>query len=149
MRAVLQRVRRAAVCVDGNTVGAIGKGTVIFLGVKNGDTEVDAKYLAEKSCALRIFEDRNGKMNLSLADVGGSVLVISQFTLYGDARKGNRPSFVDAAPSEIAEPLYDEYTKHCRRILGDEKVDVGVFRAMMEVELINDGPVTFILESKG
>ncbi len=148
MRVVVQRVRRASVSIDGKLHSSIEKGLVIFLGIKSGDEEANARYLAEKCAALRIFEDEQQKMNLSVIDTGGSVLVVSQFTLYGDAQRGNRPSFVEAAPPSIAEPLYESFVKHVRRVLGAERIATGVFRAMMDVELVNDGPVTIILESK-
>ncbi len=158
MRAVVQRVARANVSVDGKAFSSIEKGLLIFLGIRNGDEETDARYLAEKCAALRIFsaiggsaaggEDAHQKMNLSVVDVGGSVLVVSQFTLYGDAQRGNRPSFVEAAPPSVAEPLYEFFVGRLRQVLGIENVATGIFRAMMEVELVNDGPVTIILESK-
>ena len=148
MRALIQRVSSANVTIDGKRYSHIEQGLVIFLGIKTSDTEPDGKYLAEKCAALRIFEDSEEKMNLSLKNVNGSVLVVSQFTLYGDSRKGNRPSFVDAAPPLIAEPLYDKFVEHLRNLLGSEKVSTGVFRAMMDVALVNDGPVTVIVESK-
>ncbi len=148
MRAIVQRVSSASVTIDGKTNGSIGQGLLILLGIKNGDTEDDAQYLAEKCVLLRIFEDAEGKMNLSVKDVNGSVLVVSQFTLYGDTRKGNRPSFVEAAQPAIAEPLYDCFVRRMRALLGEEKVATGVFRAMMDVALVNAGPVTIIIESK-
>jgi D-tyrosyl-tRNA(Tyr) deacylase len=148
MRALIQRVSSANVTIDGTRHSQIERGLVIFLGIKTGDTESDGKYLAEKCAALRIFEDSEEKMNLSLNDVNGSVLVVSQFTLYGDTRKGNRPSFVEAAPPAVAESLYEKFVEHLRNVLGPEKVATGVFRAMMDVALVNDGPVTVIVESK-
>jgi D-tyrosyl-tRNA(Tyr) deacylase len=148
MRAVVQRVTSANVSVDGKIIGSIQHGLLILLGIKNGDTESDAKHLAEKCAALRIFDDAEGKMNLSVRDVGGSALIVSQFTLYGDARKGNRPSFGDAAPPAISEPLYEYYVQQMRMGLGAEKVSAGVFRATMDVALVNSGPVTIIVESK-
>jgi D-tyrosyl-tRNA(Tyr) deacylase len=123
-------------------------GLLVFLGVKNGDAEVDAEYLAERCASLRIFDDEAGKMNLSVKDVLGEAMVVSQFTLYGDTRKGNRPSYTDAASQQIAEVLYDHFAEHLRKLLGEKRVATGVFRAMMDVELVNDGPVTLILESK-
>ena len=135
--------------VDGRVTGEIGRGFVVLLGVRHGDTEAAARYLAEKTANLRIFPDAQDKMNLSLFDVGGSALVISQFTLYADTRKGNRPSFVDAAPPELAEHLYEDYVAHLRRLLGEGRVATGVFRAMMQVELTNDGPVTIELCADG
>ena len=135
--------------VEGADVGVIGKGYVVLLGVKIGDADADAKYLAEKTAGLRVFPDLQDKMNLSVMDVEGSVLVISQFTLYADTRKGNRPSFIGAALPAEAERLYDVYVGHLRRILGSERVATGVFRASMAVELVNDGPVTIELTSDG
>lgn len=148
MRAVVQRVSSATVTVEGKTIGSIGNGLLILLGIKNGDTQADATYLAEKCSALRIFDDADGKMNRSLKDSGGSVLVVSQFTLYGNARKGNRPSYTDAAPPTIAEPLYEYFVQQMRLLLGADRVATGMFRAMMDVALVNSGPVTIILESK-
>ncbi len=148
MRALLQRVKEASVSINGSSYSNIERGLLIFLGVGSGDVSDDASYLAGRCASLRIFDDEEQKMNLSLRDVAGSVLVISQFTLYGDTRKGNRPSFTDAAPPEIAEKLYEEFVAHLRNELGERKVFTGVFRAMMEVKLVNDGPVTVTVESK-
>lgn len=148
MRVVVQRVSEASLTIDGSTVASIGRGFVIFLGVKAGDTRVAADFLAEKCAALRVFEDAEGKMNLGLNDVNGSVLVVSQFTLYGNAQKGNRPSFSDAARPEEAEPLYEYFVERMKALLGAERVATGVFRAMMKVKLVNDGPVTILIESK-
>ena len=145
MRAVIQRVTRARVTVDGAVVGEIGKGLVVLLGVAPDDTKIDADYLASKIVALRIFDDADGKMNVSVKEVGGGLLVVSQFTLYGDVRRGLRPSWSDAAPPEIAEPLYNEFVESSRKLI--EPVETGSFRAMMQVELVNDGPVTLIVES--
>ncbi|MDO3377891.1 D-aminoacyl-tRNA deacylase [Geoalkalibacter halelectricus] len=145
MRAVLQRVSEARVEVAGEVVGAIGPGLLVLLGVGSEDGAADAAYLAEKTAVLRIFEDGAGKMNLSVADVGGAVLVVSQFTLYGDCRKGRRPSFTPAAPPRMAEELYREYITRLRA-LGLE-VATGVFQAEMRVHLVNDGPVTLLLDS--
>ena len=145
MRAVVQRVTRASVVVDGVVVGAIGRGFVILLGVTHGDREVQAAWMANKIAGLRVFEDDEGKMNRSLLDVGGSALVVSQFTLYGDCRRGRRPSFTDAARPEIAEPLCDRFVELLRQA-GVRQVESGVFGAHMEVEIHNDGPVTLILE---
>ena len=145
MRAVIQRVTRARVTVDGEVVGEIGKGLVILLGVAPDDTKSDADYLASKIVALRIFDDADGKMNVSVKDVGGALLVVSQFTLYGDVRRGLRPSWSDATPPEIAEPLYNEFVESSLKLI--QPVETGSFRAMMQVELVNDGPVTLIVES--
>ncbi|HEX9652135.1 MAG TPA: D-aminoacyl-tRNA deacylase [bacterium] len=147
MKAVVQRVTRGSVAVNGKTVGEISKGLVILLGVRNGDTADDAQYLADKCANLRIFSDSAGKFNLSCLEVGGEVLVVSQFTIYGDTRKGRRPSFIDSAPPEAAEPLYRRFI-HDLRDLG-LPVAQGEFGAMMRVEIHNDGPVTVIVESKG
>ena len=144
MRALLQRVSRASVCVDDTVVGAIGRGFVVLLGVTHDDGEDEAAWLANKVAGLRVFEDEEGKMNLALADVGGEVMVISQFTLYGDARKGRRPSFTGAARPEHAEPLVDQFVSLLREY--NLHVETGVFGAMMEVEIHNDGPVTLLLE---
>ncbi len=140
MRALVQRVSEASVTVGGEEVARIGRGLVVLLGVRRGDTDADADRLAAKLLALRIFEDGDGKMNLSVRDAGGELLCVSQFTLYGDTRKGNRPSFVDAAPPEEAEPLYERV----RDALGARG---GVFGARMAVALVNDGPVTVLLET--
>ncbi len=145
MRGVLQRVKSASVTIDGNKVSEIEQGILILIGVTDTDTEADADYIAEKTVNARIFEDSDGKMNLSLQDVKGSVLAVSQFTLYGDARKGRRPSFIRAAKGEISEPLYELV---CKKISNmGVNVKKGVFGADMKVELINDGPVTILLES--
>lgn len=140
----MQRVSRASVTVEGRVVGAIGRGFVILLGVTHDDGQAQADWLARKIAGLRLFEDPEGKMNLGLADVGGQVLVVSQFTLYGDARKGRRPSFTDAARPEQAEPLVDCFAQRLRG--HGLTVEMGVFGAMMEVEIHNDGPVTMMLE---
>jgi D-tyrosyl-tRNA(Tyr) deacylase len=145
MRAVVQRVTRARVTVEERTVGEIGNGLLILLGVTHQDTQDDADYLATKIVALRIFDDADGKMNVSVKDVGGGLLVVSQFTLHGDTRRGLRPSWSDAAPPEVAEPLYDYFVDRCRKLI--QPVETGSFRAMMQVELVNDGPVTLILDS--
>ena len=146
MRAVVQRVTRANVTVNREVVGEIAKGLVVLLGVGNDDSEADADYLAEKIAALRIFDDAEAKMNLSVKDVSGGVLVISQFTLYGDVRRGLRPSWSDAARPDIAEPLYNYFVEKLRSNVGS--VTTGSFRAMMQVELVNDGPVTILLDSQ-
>lgn len=145
MRAVIQRVSRAFVSVAGHVVGSINRGLLILLGVTHDDEAEDAGRLVEKIVSLRIFEDAEGKMNLGLTEVNGAILVVSQFTLYGDCRKGRRPSFVAAAPAEKAIPLYDQFVRAVRE-LGVE-VQTGQFGALMQVELVNDGPVTLILES--
>jgi D-tyrosyl-tRNA(Tyr) deacylase len=146
MRAVIQRVTRASCWAEGRRTGEIGLGLVVLLGVGRNDTEQDAAYLAEKTATLRIFADEQGKMNRSLVDVGGAALVISQFTLYGDARGQRRPSFVQAAPPQEGRRLYEEYVR-ALRALG-VRVETGVFQAHMQVELVNDGPVTILLDSE-
>ncbi|HEX8776122.1 MAG TPA: D-aminoacyl-tRNA deacylase [Pyrinomonadaceae bacterium] len=146
MRAVLQRVTRASVRVEGETVGEISHGLVVLLGIAHDDAGQDIRYLVEKIASLRIFEDAEGRMNLSLTDVGGALLVVSQFTLYGDARRGRRPSWSDAAQPEVAEPLYEAFVKEARERVG--RVATGSFRCMMEVELVGDGPVTILLDSR-
>ena len=146
MRAIIQRVKEARVDVDGETVGRIGEGMLVLLGAGKDDSDVDAEYLAEKILTLRIFEDGEGKMNLSVTDTGGSLLVVSQFTLYGDCRKGRRPSFDKAAPPEVAEALYEEFVSKLRS--RGSNVETGRFRAMMDVHLVNWGPVTLMLDSK-
>jgi D-tyrosyl-tRNA(Tyr) deacylase len=148
MRALVQRVKRCSVTIEGKLHSSIEGGILVFLGIKNGDTELDAEYLADRCSSLRIFEDEAGKMNLSIIDVNGDVMVVSQFTLYGDTRKGNRPSYADAASPLIAETLYRYFISSVQKILGEHRVAAGVFREMMNVELINDGPVTLMLESK-
>jgi D-tyrosyl-tRNA(Tyr) deacylase len=140
MRALVQRVSQASVTVDGERVSAIGPGMLVLLGVRRGDTRQDADRIVSKLLALRIFEDGDGRMNRSVREAGGEILCVSQFTLYGDARKGNRPSFVDAAPAEEAEPLYE----HVRQGLDAKG---GTFGARMAVELVNDGPVTVLIET--
>ncbi|HKE59903.1 MAG TPA: D-aminoacyl-tRNA deacylase [Pyrinomonadaceae bacterium] len=146
MRAVVQRVTRAQVTVDNQIIGEIGNGLVVLLGVAQDDARADADYLAQKIVALRIFDDREGKMNLGLQDANGALLVVSQFTLYGDVRRGLRPSWSDAAPPEVAEPLYDYFVSKCKALV--KKVQTGSFRKMMQVELVNDGPVTILLDSR-
>jgi D-tyrosyl-tRNA(Tyr) deacylase len=144
MRTVIQRVRRAAVSVEGRRIAEIGQGLVILVGVGPADTAETAQTLARKIAQLRIFEDENGKMNLSLLDIGGEALVVSQFTLYADARKGNRPSFTDSAPPELAAPLVDQFAAFLREL--GVPVQCGEFGAHMLVEIENDGPVTIWLE---
>lgn len=146
MRIVLQRVKQASVEVAGQTVGSIGPGLLAFIGVTHEDTQQDADFLAEKIAHLRVFPDDAGKMNRSVKDAQGGVLVVSQFTLYGDCRKGRRPSFDHAAPPDHARALYDYFSGRLRTY--DLLVETGVFQASMQVSLINDGPVTFILESR-
>lgn len=147
MRAVVQRVSRCEVRVDGESVGKIGAGLCVLLGVGQGDEEADLEYLVQKVVGLRIFEDDAGHMNLALADVGGELLVISQFTLYGDCRKGRRPSFIKAMAPDPAERLCTEFAARARK-LGVSHVAEGRFGAMMDVELVNSGPVTLMLDSK-
>ena len=145
MRAVIQRVSQASVTVEGSTVGAIETGFLVLLGITHADGEAEAAYLARKIAGLRIFEDEAGKMNRSLADVDGAVLAVSQFTLYGNARKGRRPSFVDAARPDHADPLYQQF---CALLRGEGiRVEQGVFQADMQVALVNDGPVTLWLDT--
>jgi len=146
MRAVVQRVSRAAVRVEGRVAGEIAAGVVVLLGVGKGDTPAAAAYLAEKIAQLRIFNDAANKMNVSLVESGGGALVVSQFTLYGDTRRGRRPGFDRAAPPEEANALYEDFVR-CLRALG-VRVETGVFRAHMEVDLVNDGPVTLLLDSE-
>jgi len=146
MRAVVQRVTRARVTVADQIIGEIQNGLVVLLGIARDDTKYDADYLVPKIIALRIFDDAEGRMNVSVKDVAGGLLVVSQFTLYGDVRRGLRPSWSDAAPPEIAEPLYDYFVASSRKLLG--RVETGSFRAMMQVELVNDGPVTILLDSR-
>ena len=146
MRAVVQRVSRASVTVEQEVVGTIGQGLLVLLGVSNKDTETDARYCVEKILNLRIFEDAEGKINLSLIDLEGELLVVSQFTLYGDTRRGRRPSFIDAAPTAEANRLYEYFVAECRQQISN--VQTGQFQAMMDVELLNDGPVTILIDSE-
>ena len=149
MKAIVQRVKSASVKVPGQNYSAkIGKGLLILLGIKRGDKEADVNFVADKCCNLRIFEDDEDKMNKSVKDITGEMLVISQFTIYGETAKGNRPSFVEAARPEEAIPLYDKFISRVKLNLGEEKIRVGIFGAMMDIELINYGPVTVIVESK-
>ena len=145
MRAILTRVSSASVTIDGKVVGAIGRGFLILLGVGPNDTEKECRYLAEKALGLRVFEDENGKMNLGLDAVGGEVLVVSQFTLYGNCRKGRRPSFTDAAPPELGERLYEQFLRDCEAL--GYPPQHGIFGADMKVESLNDGPVTILLDT--
>ncbi len=146
MRAVAQRVSKASVSVGGKVIGSIGNGLLVLLGVRSTDDREDAVYLAEKILNLRIFEDADGKMNLSLLDSKGGLLVVSQFTLYGDVSRGRRPSFIEAAPPERANTLYEFFVAECRKQVG--KVATGQFQAMMDVELVNSGPVTILVDSE-
>lgn len=149
MRALVQRVSKGGVEIfSHNHVAKIGKGFVLLLGVKEGDGIDELNFVADKCCNLRIFEDENEKMNLSIKDISGEMLIISQFTLYGDSRKGNRPSFNEAAPPQLAEELYEKFIDRVKANIGKDKVKSGIFGAMMEVEIINDGPVTVLVESK-
>ena len=146
MRAVVQRVSRAKVTVDGGVVGEIGRGLLVLLGVASEDLEADADYLSDKIIDLRIFEDGDDRMNLSIVDIAGEMLVVSQFTLYGDTRRGRRPSFIKAAPPQQANQLYEHFVERSKtRIVN---VETGRFQAMMDVELVNDGPVTIIVDSE-
>ncbi len=144
MRLVIQRVKNAKVDVDGKTVGKINKGFLVLLGVTHDDTEKNADYLVKKLCNLRVFEDENGKMNIGLKDIGGELLIVSQFTLYADCSEGNRPSFTNAAKPEMANKLYEYFCERCKE--KNIKVEKGIFGADMKVSLLNDGPVTIILE---
>lgn len=145
MRAVVQRVSRAQVSVAGRVVGRIEQGLLVLLGVGQGDTRAEADYLVEKIVNLRVFTDREGKMNRSLLDIGAQLLVVSQFTLYGDCRRGRRPSYSDAAPPALAEELYEYFV--ARATQAGIRTETGIFQAMMDVELVNDGPVTLLLDS--
>lgn len=146
MRIIVQRCSRAEVRIDGKTVGQIGTGFLLLVGITHSDTKQEAEYLAKKVANMRIFNDAEGKMNLSLAEVGGAILSISQFTLYGNAHKGNRPSFIKAAPPEVAEPLYAYFNTLLRELYG-LTVETGRFGADMKVDFVNDGPVTILLDS--
>ena len=146
MRAVVQRVARARVTVNGEITGEIGEGLLVLLGVSDRDSEADADYLAGKIAKLRIFDDAGGKMNLAVTDVGGAVLAVSQFTLYGDARGQNRPSYIHAARPELARPLYEHFVQQIRTL--GLQCETGRFQEMMQVELVNDGPVTILLDSE-
>jgi D-tyrosyl-tRNA(Tyr) deacylase len=147
VRAVVQRVKQASVAVDGAVVGEIAHGLLVFLGVGQGDTSADAKYLAGKIAGLRLFSDEQGKMNLDVRDVGGAVLAVSQFTLYGDCRRGRRPSFSGAAAPDVAQALYEEFVAELKA--SGVPVATGRFQAHMEVSLVNDGPVTLLVSSEG
>ena len=147
MRIVIQRVSEANVKIDGNTVGEIKKGLLVFLGIEHVDAEMDADYLIQKLIHLRIFGDDEGKMNLSVSDISGALLIVSQFTLFTDTKKGNRPSFIRSARPEQAIPLYDYFLSQLKKSFSG-KIEKGVFGGNMQVELINDGPVTIIMDSK-
>ena len=146
MKLVVQRVKKAEVKVDGNIIGKIDKGFLVLIGIKVGDTKEQADYLVKKLCNLRVFSDENDKMNLSIKDVKGKLLIVSQFTLYGDCSQGNRPSFIEAARPEEANPLYEYFCNQCE--LNNIEVQKGIFGADMTVNITNDGPVTIILESR-
>lgn len=149
MRVLLQRVSEGGVYIaETGYRASIGKGLVVLLGIKTTDTEPDCIYLADKTCSLRIFSDENDKMNLSVKDIAGEILIISQFTLYGDGSKGNRPGFTDSARPETAIPLYEKFIVRVSENIGASRVKTGVFGTMMSVQIINDGPVTLMLESK-
>lgn len=145
MRVLVQRVSRAEVTVEGRVTGEIGPGLLLLVGIRQGDGDAELEWMVHKLANLRVFSDAEGKMNLSVQDTGGGVLAISQFTLYGDAKKGNRPSYIEAARPEVAEPLYDKFCEQLGAAIGKE-VQRGVFGAHMDVELVNDGPVTLMLE---
>lgn len=147
MRVVVQRVKRASVFIDGEARSVIGNGLLVLLGIEEEDTSDDAAWLAAKTFNLRIFDDSNGVMNLSASEAGGGIMIVSQFTLHASTRKGNRPSYIRAARTEKAIPLYEEFLSRTESLLG-EKVSTGVFGAMMEIELVNDGPVTIIIDSR-
>lgn len=146
MKIIVQRVKNAQVDVDGNTVGKINNGFLVLLGVTHNDTKEKADYLINKLCKLRVFTDENGKMNLSLKDINGELLIVSQFTLYADCSQGNRPSFTEAAKPDVANELYEYFCSECEK--NDIHVEKGIFGADMKVSLVNDGPVTIIIESK-
>ena len=146
MKLVVQRVKKAEVKVDGNIIGKIDKGFLVLIGIKVGDTKEQADYLVKKLCNLRVFSDENDKMNLSLKDVNGELLIVSQFTLYANCKEGNRPSFVEAAKPDVAIPLYEYFVSECKKIIP--VVETGIFGADMKVDLLNDGPVTIIMDSK-
>ena len=146
MKLVVQRVKKAEVKVDGNIIGKIDKGFLVLIGIKVGDTKEQADYLVKKLCNLRVFSDENDKMNLSIKDVKGKLLIVSQFTLYGDCSQGNRPSFIEAARPEEANPLYEYFCNQCE--LNNIEVQKGIFGADMKVALVNDGPFTVVLDSR-
>ena len=146
MRAVVQRIQKSELYIDGSLYSKVGKGFLVLLGITDTDTEEDMKALAEKIVKLRIFEDENGKMNLSISDIGGELHIVSQFTLYADSHHGNRPSFIDAAKPEFSKPMYEKFVEYCKTF--GLNVETGVFGADMKIHFVNDGPVTIILESK-
>jgi D-aminoacyl-tRNA deacylase len=149
MKCVVQRVRRASVTVDGSVVGSIDHGLLVLVGITHTDTGAEVDWMADKLLSLRVFSDAEGKMNLSVCDVKGGLLLVSQFTLYGDLKKGTRPSFIKAAPPDHAEPLFNDLVQSIRELSAEApsmKVETGIFGAMMDVELVNDGPVTIVLE---
>jgi len=148
MRAVIQRVTRASITIDGTEGGSIQQGIVLLLGVDREDEEVDLEWILKKTLELRIFEDDEGKMNHSLLSIGGEMLIVSQFTLFGNVKKGNRPSFNHSAPPDLAIPLYEQFVRQTKSAIGEDKVVTGKFAAYMEVSLVNDGPVTILLDSK-
>jgi D-aminoacyl-tRNA deacylase len=149
LKALVQRVSEGGVSIENENYSAkIERGMVLLLGIKTGDTIDDVNYVADKCCNLRIFEDDNGKMNLSIKDIDGEILIISQFTLYGDTKRGNRPGFTDAAKPDEAIPLYEHFVMRLKENLGENKVKTGLFGAMMQVKIINEGPVTLMVESK-
>jgi D-tyrosyl-tRNA(Tyr) deacylase len=149
LRALVQRVSEGSVFIANEDYSAnIEKGMVLLLGIKSGDTIDDVNYLADKCCNLRIFEDDDGKMNLSINDISGEILLISQFTLYGDTKRGNRPGFTDAAKPDEAIPLYEKFIRRLKENIGENKVKTGLFGTMMQVKIINEGPVTLMIESK-
>lgn len=148
MRAVIQRVSEASVTIDGHIVGFIDTGLLVLLGITHDDQQTDIDYLVKKLIQMRIFGDSDGKMNLSLADIGGAILVVSQFTLHAKTKKGNRPSYIDAARPEIATPLYEKFISDLKQEIGTDNVATGEFGAMMQVSLVNDGPVTIIIDSR-
>lgn len=147
MRAVIQRVRECEVTIDGESVGRIGRGMLVLLGVEAADTEADAEWLCGKIARLRIFDDEQGVMNLDVGQVGGRVLVVSQFTLYASTKKGNRPSYIRSAPEPVSRPMYERFVEMLSQTLG-EKVETGRFGADMQVQLVNDGPVTICIDTK-
>lgn len=146
MKFLLQRVTEASVCVADREVARIAKGLLIFIGIKDGDTDAQIKWLVQKAINMRIFNDQDGRMNISLEDIGGSVLLVSQFTLYGDCMKGNRPSYIQAAAPIVAKPIYENVIREFTNNLGSDRVQKGVFGADMKVNLVNDGPVTILIE---